>query len=393
MSKKPKRRGPETGAAPEKSASKRGRSKRSVSNNVASNNVASKKYTSKKLASKRASSEKDASEPKESTASPNHTSSPTHRSALGRWWFALKPASWPKLLVPALLGQSLGFYHAHYEADADELRLSLVSWPAIGLGLAFTLLLLIYIVCLNDVGDRVVDAQKRKMFPKSSKKTLFDGVLTARALGTVGILAGAGVVSVMVVAGVVLERSLAWAYGLLALLVFLAYTFPPLKLNYRGGGEFLEMLSVGFLLPLAHAYLQGGALWPRHAVAVLGGFTLLALASAVASGLSDERSDRAAGKRTVASRYGNRAARFSVEVLAAGGAIFWIAIGGWVEPELAWALVPGGLVVFFFLWSLVVHSKRAKTDAFSAQRAYKGFLHRGIWLSGTVVAFLLPISD
>ena len=25
-----------------------------------------------------------------------------------RWWFALKPASWPKILVPAAVGQALG---------------------------------------------------------------------------------------------------------------------------------------------------------------------------------------------------------------------------------------------------------------------------------------------
>ena len=47
-----------------------------------------------------------------------------------RWRYALKPASWPKLPVPALLSQLLGVLAA-----------SAVSWPALGLGIAFTLLI------------------------------------------------------------------------------------------------------------------------------------------------------------------------------------------------------------------------------------------------------------
>ena len=42
--------------------------------------------------------------------------------------------------------------------------------------------------------------------------------------------------------------------------VFVAYTLPPLRLNYRGGGELLEMLGVGLALPLYNVYLQAGAM-------------------------------------------------------------------------------------------------------------------------------------
>ena len=70
-----------------------------------------------------------------------------HAPALRRWAFALKLASWPKLLVPTVFGQALG---ASFEGR--------VSWSAAALGAAFSVCLLIYIVLINDVADRRVDA-------------------------------------------------------------------------------------------------------------------------------------------------------------------------------------------------------------------------------------------
>lgn len=313
-------------------------------------------------------------------------------SLFARWRFALKPASWPKLLVPTLLGQSLGFYYVLDRADLDGLSFEPLSWPGVGIGIGFTLCLLVCIVTLNDVGDHEIDAKKRKMFPKSSKKTIPDGVLSRRSLAIVGIAAGAAAIGIMVASTLWLEREHAWVFGLVCIAIFATYTFPPIRLNYRGGGEALEMVGVGVALPLTQAYLQSGQLWPRGSTSILGGYALLSLASAIASGLSDERSDRAGGKRTVASRHGNRAARFAVEGAMAGGAVYWIAVGAWVQSEFAWTLVPASVVVVFFLWSVFVHSKRAKTDAFAAQRRYKGYLHRGIWAAGLVVTVLLPLA-
>ena len=58
-------------------------------------------------------------------------------SGLGRWLYALKPASWPKLLVPALLGQVLG------ASGGRGLDLRALGW-----GLSFTVLGLGFIVLL-----------------------------------------------------------------------------------------------------------------------------------------------------------------------------------------------------------------------------------------------------
>lgn len=303
------------------------------------------------------------------------------RSLLQRWRFAAKPASWPKLLVPAALGQAIG-------VDAAGGRISLA---AAGLGLAFTTLDLLFIVFLNDWGDREVDAIKRRMFPSSSEKTIPDGVLPGTHLLAAGLLAGAGAAAVAFAAEHVLDRPGLGGMGILALLVFVAYTLPPLRLNYRGGGEWLEMLGVAVVLPWIHAYLQSGALFARG-LWLLPGVAAMGLASAVASGLSDERSDRAGGKRTVVSRLGNEPARRLVEALTFGGASAWALAGALTDAIPWWAGVVPAAVCLLHARALVTVSDAARTDRFDAITRYKAELHRAIWRGGLVAAALLVVA-
>ena len=110
-------------------------------------------------------------------------------SSGARWFYALKPASWPKLVVPALFGQLIG------AASAGELSLPALAW-----GLAFTAFGLAFIVLLNDWGDRRVDALKREMFPDGcSPKTIPDGILGTRSVGLAGL--ACGVVTASLAAG------------------------------------------------------------------------------------------------------------------------------------------------------------------------------------------------
>ena len=37
-----------------------------------------------------------------------------------------------------------------------------------------------------------------------------------------------------------------------------AYSYPPLRMSYRGGGEVLQGAGLGFILPLLAFYIQGG---------------------------------------------------------------------------------------------------------------------------------------
>ena len=121
-----------------------------------------------------------------STAHPSVSGEPFARSWpwWRRWWYAAKPGSWPKLLVPMLLGQALG---------ARE-----VATPSVAAllgGGVMTIALLCFIVFANDAGDVEVDRIKRRMFPQGcSPKTVPDGVLTRRAL----VLGGAATYGVTV---------------------------------------------------------------------------------------------------------------------------------------------------------------------------------------------------
>ncbi|MCK6548849.1 prenyltransferase [Myxococcota bacterium] len=293
-----------------------------------------------------------------------------------RWWYALKPASWPKLLVPAALGQALGV------ASTDA-----PSWAALLFGALFTVFDLVFIVLLNDWGDRDVDAIKRRMFPDGcSPKTIPDGILPARHLLLGGLAAGAAAITVAVIAEHVLARPGLGLFGAGAIALFLAYTFPPIALNYRGGGELLELAGVGVVLPALHVFLQSGVVF-APAPMTLVAFASLSLASALASGLSDEESDRAGGKRTFTTAFGNTHVRQAIELATGAGALaFALAViteGVFVPP---WGTIAAAIVVGAKLRALRAISPEARTNAFAAQARYKGALHEAIWGGTSIVA-------
>ncbi len=303
---------------------------------------------------------------------------PLHR----RWLFALKPASWPKLLVAALLGQGIGV------ASAGQ-----VSFWALALGLLFTVLLLAFVVLVNDWGDQEVDAIKRRLYPDPSAcspKTIPDEVLDDRSVLLGG--AGAGVLA-LAVAGLgelLLPRPglLGGAAVCLGLLVL--YTLPPVRLNYRGGGEVLEMLGVGFFLPWWSAYVQGGDPMPAGLV-VLPAFALLSLASALASGLADEESDRLGGKRTFTTSFGPLAVCQAAEGLIVGAMLVWAALP-WLAPHYAqlWMVLPVVVVMVVDYRELMLHGRGGEGDPM--YRGYKDLLHQCIWRGGTMMAAMLAFA-
>jgi 1,4-dihydroxy-2-naphthoate octaprenyltransferase/chlorophyll synthase len=298
-------------------------------------------------------------------------------SAGTRWWYAAKVGSWPKLLVPALLGQAIGLY----ASPMPSLTAALV-------GLGFTCLAALYVVFLNDVADAEVDRLKRHMDPTAcSPKTIPDGILPAASLLRAGALAGVLAMLVLTVGAVVLVRPVLPWLGLAGLLCFAAYSLPPLRLNYRGGGELLEAVGVGLLLPWLNAHAQNPWTWSPGLV-LLAPIVAFAAASALASGLSDEASDRLGGKTTFTTLLGNDFVRASIERLVAGGCVaiamlFRFAPG--LPPRLWVAPV---LVVGVSGWRTMAEvSRHATSGALEGQRVYKERLHQTLW--GTMLALAL----
>ncbi len=294
------------------------------------------------------------------------------RSHLQRWIFSIKPASWPKLLVPTTLGATLGI------VQTGE-----ISVQALGVVFGFTILLGLFIVWMNDWADQGVDRIKRAMFAHSSHKTIRDGYLTARQVFFAGASAGFAGVIWSYLASTWIDRPLLGHAALACLSIFVAYSLPPLKLNYRGGGELLETFGVGIALPLYAAYALSGEVhifaWP-----LLIGWSLLSLSSALASGLSDEESDRAGGKTTFVTVFGNAPIRKAIEITVILGALCWLVVAAMGTVHLAAVALPA-LAIFYHTLKLRRLSHAAVTNAFDAQRAYKAELHHAIWRGGLLL--------
>jgi 1,4-dihydroxy-2-naphthoate octaprenyltransferase len=115
-------------------------------------------------------------------------------------------------------------------------------------------------------------------------------------------------ISLAVVVALCAERPLfLHATAATALLVW-AYSFAPLRLSYRGGGELLQAAGVGVVLPLVGYYAQAGELlrfpWPLLLPTIaLGG------AGNIATALPDAPADARSDKRTLAVWIGERNAR------------------------------------------------------------------------------------
>jgi 1,4-dihydroxy-2-naphthoate octaprenyltransferase/chlorophyll synthase len=130
-----------------------------------------------------------------------------------------------------------------------------------------------------------------------------------------------------------------------------------------------------------------------EALSWLPGFTLLSFASAVASGLSDEESDRAGGKKTLASVFGNGVARRAVEICVVAGLVAWllvplVASGRSAAVPAVVAVAVGAVLA----WPLRLASPLAVTGAWDAQRRYKAHLHRSIWGGVLALAVGLVVS-
>lgn len=308
---------------------------------------------------------------------------PAFRSLPRRFLYAVKPASWPKLLVPAAVGQALG-----------GLSAGTWSWSGAAIGLAFTTALLVHVVLLNDWFDVRVDAIKRQMFPDAgAPKTIPDAILHPQSVLLAGLGAGLCAASLALCGEILVERPGLTLAGLGCIGLLLAYSAPPIRFNDRGFGELLEALGVGAVLPWLNAYLQSGQLLPVNLVLVLPGLTMLALASAIASGLADEESDLAGGKSTFTTQFGNAEARRAAEYSLLGGALCWAIVARLAPHSLhPFAVTAGLAAIVWHMRTVMSTSPRATTNAFAEISRYKGALHRAVWdgaLALTAVSVLL----
>jgi 1,4-dihydroxy-2-naphthoate octaprenyltransferase len=170
-----------------------------------------------------------------------------------------------------------------------------------------------------------------------------------------------------------------------------AYSFPPLRLSYRGGGEWLQALGLGAVLPVLGYWAQAGTLagWP---LVLLPPLLAVNVAVAMATALPDEAGDRLAAKRTVVVAHG--APRASGRILGAllAGLVGWAAVRADV-PGFAWpagwhlgpALAAWGLAALVLAREPQAPPERRLPfvlAAILAALAWVGALAADLWLGG-----------
>jgi 1,4-dihydroxy-2-naphthoate polyprenyltransferase len=256
------------------------------------------------------------------------TGGPGVAGGLGAWVRAARLPSQSYLALPLLVGQALAAARGH------RLRLDVLA--AVQL---FGLFDQLYIVWANDYADRETDQKNRTstLFSGGSRVLVEGGLRPAQLLGAA---AGAGLLALGVSAW--LAAGGRWPLvplALAALGLLWAYSFAPLRLSYRGGGELLQATGTAFVLPLYGYCAQAGGAdgFPWGAAGVL---FPAQLACALATSMPDEPSDRESDKRTASVRFGLRAtfaAVVALDAMAIAGFLLW----PWSPrgaPAPAWAL-------------------------------------------------------
>ncbi len=209
---------------------------------------------------------------------------------LRTWLQATRPTAAVNLLLPLSLGQALAFQQT-----------GLFSLPLCALLLLYGLLMQLYIVFLNDWADQKADALHTSPTPFSGgSRVLPEKKLRPHHLLYAGLVAGTCTLALGFALAFFYNRTWMPALFLAGLLLLWAYSLPPLRLNYRGGGEFLQALGVGLILPITAFYTQTNHLHPLPWPPLLPYF-LLQLSAAIAFTLPDCAADQRASKRTLAS--------------------------------------------------------------------------------------------
>jgi 1,4-dihydroxy-2-naphthoate octaprenyltransferase len=164
------------------------------------------------------------------------------------WWIAMRPASVVKVTLPILVGLSIGF------ARTQEIRPVYIAFALI-----FGWLDQLLIIFLNDYADAEADLHHASHYPQLiDSRVIPNRWLEKREVLTAGLVCASLMIAQAAVLAISFKRSWAPLLAATAIAFLWAYSFPPLKLNYRGFGELLESIGVGGVLPLAGFYFYTG---------------------------------------------------------------------------------------------------------------------------------------
>ena len=206
---------------------------------------------------------------------------------MNRWLVAVKLQALPKVLLPVFVGLSLG-----YQPGSDQF------WSVIVLALCLAVCMQWTIVLLNDYADYQADIRHANKYPELfDQRALVDGMLVPQQVARAGLLTCLG--TLLSAGGLwYMGRPYVLLFAAVGLLLLWAYSFAPLRLNYRGGGELLEAAGLGGVMPLI-GYATLRVEWDYEELLLLVPIFLYGLIGALVSGLKHEPADRDNGKKTL----------------------------------------------------------------------------------------------
>ena len=229
---------------------------------------------------------------------------------LGEWIAGARPRTLPISIAPVIAGSATA-----YAADGFALL------PAV-LALAVSIALQIGVNFANDYSDgiRGTDADRVGPMRLVGSGLARPHLVKAAAFGCFGVAALIGLLLVVI-------SGLWWLLlaGAASILAAWYYTGGKRPYGYRGLGEIFVFVFFGLVAVLGTTLVQLGRVdLPSVLVAVATG--LLAVAVLVSNNLRDITGDTASGKRTLATRIGDRNTRLLFAGLAGGAAIAFVVV-------------------------------------------------------------------
>lgn len=156
------------------------------------------------------------------------------------------------------------------------------------------------------------------------------GILSPRAVFR-GMVLALGLATLV---GVYLASVAGWpviVIGLVSMLMAVGYTGGPYPLSYNGLGDVFVFVFFGLVATAATYFVQAGT-WSGGAILAGAGLGAFSTAMLVVNNLRDRETDAAAGKRTLAVRFGDRftvVQYFASLTLAAAAPVIGFTLMGW----------------------------------------------------------------
>lgn len=274
----------------------------------------------------------------------------TPSSPLRVWVLACRPATLTAAVAPVAVGTAIAYHVTQALEDvagatgttSEFARAAVKPLPALATFVG-AMLLQIGSNFANDVYDFEKGADNHERLGPA--RAVQSGWLSARQMKRAMWV----VFALALLVGIYLASIAGWpivVIGICSIVAAIAYTGGPYPLGYNGLGDLFVLVFFGFVAVLGTVYVHLLAV-PWWAWIPAFGVGAAATNILVVNNLRDRVTDRAAGKRTMAVRFGRRAAE--IEYLALYGVTFMVPLAlvtsgssgpmvfsCWVAAPLAW---------------------------------------------------------